>query len=147
VSVRVSVKVGPVASAIVVAWLANSRSIIHGIRAHRHEVSVVVDDDLLDLCDTLLAIWSDIAGKSDTFEWSAEMDSDQIRYMVDQWMAMASLTESDLDLMRCSWAPDWTAPFFDALLAAVIDGLERADKDAQDLARRLRSQPPGSAPL
>lgn len=62
-------------------------------------------------------------------------------------MTMASLTDIDLDLIGYSWAPDWMEPFFDALLAAVIDGLERADKDAQDLARRLRSQPPGSAPL
>jgi hypothetical protein len=45
---------------------------------------------------------------------------------------MASLTDIDLDLIGYSWAPDWMEPFFDALLAAVIDRLERADKEIFD---------------
>ena len=127
------------------AWLANSAKIVAGARQHQYELSVTIEEPLLDLVEAYLEFWMDAAEGQDVFRWEADVDSDHVTQIVDQWLILARLTEDDLALIDCSWAPPETQPFYNALLTGVIGSLD-ADPDTRPIARQLEVEPPGTPP-
>ena len=142
---RVRLAIGPVDGAIARTWLDNSSGIVAGARRHRYELSITIEEPLLDLVEAYLQFWRDAAEGTDVFDWDAEIDPDHVREIVEQWLQLAQLTDDDLATIHCHWAPPECEPFYDALLRGVIDALE-ADPDTRDLARQLEAEPPGTPP-
>ena len=142
---RVRFAIGPVDGAIARTWLVNSAGIVAGARRHRYELSIAVEEPLLDLVEAYLQFWLDDAEGVDVFHWDAEVDPDHVREIVEQWLLLARLTDEDLATIACRWAPPECQPFYDALLVGVIDALA-ADPDTRDLARQLEAEPPGTPP-
>lgn len=134
---RVLFSLGPAPSEMVSAWIANARRLLSGVRRHRAQLSIDVHDDLVDLCELLLDIWDSVARRSDTFTWSRETDVDQVFYLVHQWLEIGSLTDGELELMQCTWAPEWTRPFADALVAGATAALEGIGERGEQLKARL----------
>lgn len=138
VSVRIPFELGPVPCAMAEAWLANGRTLIAAVRDHRDDLSIEVNDDLLDLCEVILEIWTAHAARSgDEFWWSSETDTDQVIFLVRQWLEIGALTDDELARIGCTWAPEWTRPFSDALVAAATVALAAADAEGEALAARL----------
>jgi hypothetical protein len=142
---RVNFAIGPVDGAIARTWLDNSAGIVAGARRHRYELSITVEEPLLDLVEAYLKFWRDHARDADVFHWASDVDPDHVRELVEQWLLLARLTDQDLATINCHWAPPECQPFYDALLRGVIDALAAAP-DTRDLARRLEVEPPGTPP-
>jgi hypothetical protein len=138
-SERVWFSIGPVDLDVVEPWIANSRSLVDAVRAHRRDLSILADEMLLDLCESLLDIWSAHARASSTgvFEWSMEVAPAQVLYVVRQWLAIGSLTDDDLARLGVAWAPEWTRPFADALVAGAIAALRDSGSEGTDLLAQL----------
>jgi hypothetical protein len=141
---RLRFGIGPVPSDVTLGWIANSRTIIAGVRAHRSEVSIRVHDDLADLCETLLDVWEGIASRTDVFQWDMDVTAETIVHLIDQWLEFGALSDDELALIGCTWAPDWTRSFSDALLAGAAAALEELGPYGEALLERLRS---GEEPL
>lgn len=129
------VRIGPVDATIAREWLKNSREIVAGVRRYVYDVSVQCEPALLELVDTLLEMWEGAARGTTTFEWSMDVSQLPFRSVVDQWLKLGELTPDDLALIGCDWAPPWTRPMVDAVLAGVADAVRAFDDD--DLRRRL----------
>lgn len=140
---RVRFAIGAVDAALARAWLANSTGIVAAARRHRRALTVDLEDPLLDLCDAYLSLWQVAAEAGPTFAWEAEVDADHVRQLAEQWLQIADLTDDDLRLMGCHWAPEETHPFYERLLAGCVAALE-ADPSTVATAARLTDQPPGS---
>lgn len=133
----VTFHVGPVSSELAIAWMANSRALLAGVRAHQRELSIKVHDDLLDLCDVLLDVWQAHAAKSDVFDWSMSTDTEMVVQVVGQWLEIGSLSDADLARIECTWAPEWTRPFADALVVGASAALTEAGPRGEAHLRRL----------
>ena len=142
---RVRFAIGPVPGDAARIWLANSARIVAGARQHRYELSVTIEEPLLDLVEAYLEFWMDAAAGHDIFRWEADVDSEHVEELVEQWRLLALLTDEDLALIQCGWAPPETQPFYDALLAGVIGSLD-ADPETRPVARDLEVAPPGTPP-
>lgn len=133
--------VGPVDGRLARTWLANSRAIVDAVRLHPHQLSVLVEEPLLDLIDAALVVWLD-AAQGPTFEWESEVDAEHVVVLAEQWRTLASLTDDDLAVLGCHWAPPETLPVFDALVAAFADALRELPSTAP-LGDALEERPPG----
>jgi hypothetical protein len=133
----VTFHVGPVPSEMAIVWLANSRALVAGVRANERELSIKVHDELLDLCDTLLDVWQGHATKGDVFDWSMSTSTETVVQVVGQWLEIGSLTDDDLSRIGCTWAPEWTRPFADALVVGASAALAAAGPRGEPHLRRL----------
>ena len=142
---RVRFAIGPVPGDVARTWLANSARIVAGARQYQYQLSVTIEEPLLDLVEAYLGFWMDAATGQDVFLWEAEVNSDHVRQLVEQWLLLARLTDEDLAMIDCGWAPPETQPFYEALLAGTIASLD-ADPDTRPVARHLEIEPPGTPP-
>lgn len=109
---RVRFAIGPVDGAIARAWLENSAGIVAGARRHRYELSIAVEEPLLDLVEAYLQFWRDAAEGTDVFQWESDVDADHVGEIVEQWLLLARLTDHDLATIECHWAPPECQPFY-----------------------------------
>jgi hypothetical protein len=125
------------------AWLANSSSIVGAVRRRPDAVAFIVDGPLLDLCDAYLGFWIDDAEDAQSFDWTADVDVSHVAALARQWVKLAQLTDTELRELGVGWAPEWTAPFYEALLRATVAALE-SDGEGRALAAQLAERPPGT---
>ena len=142
---RVRFAIGPVPAAVARVWLDNSAGIVAGARRHQYELSITIEEPLLDLVEAYLLLWRDAAEEVDTFFWEADVDPDHVCEIVNQWLLLARLTDDDLRTIGCHWAPPEAQPCYDALLRGVITALDQ-DPETRDMARLLEAEPPGTPP-
>jgi len=131
--------IGPVSSELARPWIANGKKLIDAVRSHPAAVKVDVHEHMLDLCEVLLDVWAAHADQHATFHWSKDTDANQIVMVVRQWLAIGSLTDDELVSIGCTWAPDWTQPFSDAVVTGALDALRQAGPEGDALATRLRA--------
>ena len=136
----VTFHVGPVPSDLAVAWLANSRALVNGVRANQRDLSIKVHDELLDLCDMLLDVWQGHAARGTVFDWSMATNTETVIQVVGQWLEIGALSSDELDRIGCSWAPDWTRPFADALVVGASAALAAAGPRGEAHLRRLEGR-------
>jgi len=138
---RVPIEIGPVPTALVAPWIANSRAIVDGVRRHVSELSIEVRGELLDLCEALLDVMEGTAAKSGpTFHWTADVEAEPLGRVAWQWLEIGALTDAELELIGCSWAPAETRPVSDAVAWGVLRALELAGETGRPLAEELRSR-------
>jgi hypothetical protein len=134
----VTFHVGPVPSDMAIAWLSNSRALVAGVRTNQGDLSIKVHDELLDLCDMLLDAWQGAASKGDVFDWSMSTNTETVVQVVGQWLEIGSLSSDDLTQIGCTWAPEWTRPFADALVVGASAALAEAGPRGEVHLRRLQ---------
>lgn len=131
------VEVGPVPSDVARAWCANGRKLIEAVRGRPQDVSIEVRNDMLDLCDSLLAIWEGIAARQDPFVWTMAVPAAMLELVAKQWLDLGALTEEELAAIGVSWAPDWTAPMRDAVAQGVLRALPSLGDTGMSLVERI----------
>lgn len=136
---RIRFHIGPLPSAVALAWIDNSRRLLLGVRDAQIPLGIEVHEDLVDLCDSLLSVWEAHARRDDTFDWALEVDVVQLTGVVRQWLEIGRLTDDELDAIGCSWAPAAAQPFSVALEAGVLQALAAAGEAGEPLLRRLET--------
>jgi len=129
--------IGPVPAEMAQAWLANSRAIVQAVRHSSTPLHIAAHEDMLDLCELLLDIWSSHAAQHDTFHWSKATERNQLVMLVRQWLEIGELTDDELRALDCTWAPEWTQPFSEALVNGAVDALRQAGPEGEALVARL----------
>ena len=134
---RVRFHIGPLPSAVALAWIDNSRGLLLGVRDAPVPLGIAVHEDLVDLCDSLLSVWEAHARRDDTFDWTLDVDVAQLTGLARQWLEIGRLTDDELEAIGCRWAPPEAQPFSVALETGVVDALEAAGEAGEPLLRRL----------
>lgn len=124
-------------------WLENARGIVAAVRANRDQLPFVADGPLLDLVEVYLDIWAEVARDAEVFSWQATVEVENVEQVARQWQTIAALTDAQLAALGCAWAPEETAPFYEALLVGVTDALAQ-DARTRTYAEALRERPPGT---
>lgn len=135
---RVRFELGPLASDMASTWIENSRALLHAVRANAASLHIEVDDHAMEFCAAVLDVWSSAAERDPVFEWTIDTTPEQLLMLARQWLAIGELDDDELACIGCTWAPAWTRPFSDALVAGVLAALERVPDHASDLVDRLR---------
>ena len=138
VSERVPFHIGPLPSAVALAWIHNSRGLLEAVRHARVPLAIDVHEDLVDLCDSLLTVWEAHARRADTFDLLQDVDVVQLTGLVLQWLEIGRLTDDELAALGCTWAPPAAQPFSEALETGVLDSLDAAGEPGAALLGRLR---------
>ena len=128
---RVEFSLGPCASDVALAWIANARHLLKVVNDNRFTVSVEVHEDVVSFCDALLSTWESIAASRPTFEWSFTTSAELIEKVIEQWIQIGSLSADELEVLGVSWAPEWTKPMADAVGRAALAVLPQLSHDAR----------------
>jgi len=131
------VRVGPVPGVAARTWIANTETIIAAVASHPHVVDVPAD--VIELFESLLARWKEVAADAEDFLWVARAPAEDISRIVEQWAIIDAMSDDQLERLRVHWSPPEGQPFFEALTAGVLRALTRHD-ETQRLAERLAHQ-------
>jgi DNA-binding NarL/FixJ family response regulator len=127
----VEIKVGPVSTVAARAWIDNTSKILSAVQAHPEVIEGGIPDDVLELFQSFLASWSEVAVSTKEFRWAARADAGLVQRLVENWAAIDSLSDETLDRLGVHWSPPEGEPFFHALTAGVLAGLEGRDEMRQ----------------
>ena len=141
---RVLFEVGPVPAELAREWLENSRELVRAVAASPDSGGLRVSGAVLHLLDAYLSTWlAACDGGAATFRWSADITVDDVQVLAEHWTKLASLTDAQCEQLGWSWAPERTAPVYDAFVAAVVQALREHPATAP-YGDELESRPPGS---
>ena len=137
---ELEVKIGPVASEAARLWVANTTVIMAAIRSHPEivwpAIGGPVAPELLDLFDSLLKSWGEMAATTDTFLWVGRMRPDETRTLVEEWARLDAMGDDTIAALGCHWSGPEGEVFFHALTQGVVGALAKHDQTRQ-LAERL----------
>lgn len=140
---EVEFEVGPVDAEAARLWIAASQEIIRIVRTNRAALPFSVEVPPLDLADSYLTIWSEVAGHDEPFHWRSPMPLDAIRDIAELWRKITAMTDAELDALGAEWPPSQSDVFFEALLDGVVTALAD-DPSTSGLAVDLSERPPGT---
>jgi CheY-like chemotaxis protein len=140
----VDIRVGPVTSGAARAWVANTSEILAAIRAHPEVLDEPVPDDVLELFETFLVEWGEVAADTEVFRWAARADVARVQRLVEHWAAVDRMSDEQLAVLGVQWSPPEARPFFLALTAGVLEAVA-AREEMRQLADTLAGQWPNAA--
>ncbi|HYD09655.1 MAG TPA: hypothetical protein VEA78_06095 [Acidimicrobiales bacterium] len=117
-------------------WLRHWELVLARIAERRDQLTIRIVDEPFDRLRELLAEWAAVADSSATFWWRQMTADDELRPIVDQWLAVGDLTDADFAVLDAGWAPESTHPMRDA----VIVGVSAALVALGDVGAELRTQ-------
>ena len=135
----VEIRVGPVPAAAARAWVANTKTILDAVTAHPDVLGEPIPDDVVDLFESFLKRWEEVAGSTDEFRWAARAAPADVSRIVECWAAIDSMSDEQLAQLSVHWSPPEGEPFFRALTEGVLDALKRHD-ETRRLAAMLSDQ-------
>lgn len=134
----VEVRIGPVSSAAARSWVANTRQILAAVVANPRALDRPLDESAAGHFSRFLDLWEEIARTTDVFLWVGRAVPADVRLLVEEWARVDSLPEERLAELGCHWSGPTGRPFFEALIAGVMDALRKHEETAR-LAERLSS--------
>lgn len=135
----VEVTVGPVDGAAARVWIANTKQILRRLADHPEVMPEPVPDDVLELFCSFLDRWDEVAEGADEFRWVARAAPNDVERLVTWWGAIDEMDAAQLADLGVHWSPPAGEPFFRALIAGVLDAMNRHD-ETRRLAGRLTEQ-------
>ena len=133
------VRVGPVAADAARAWIANTRVLLAAVRRHPEVLDEPVRPEVLELFERFLESWWRVATVEDEFSWQARAVPEDVRSLLEQWASIDRMTDEQLAVLGCSWAPPEAQPFWAALTEGVLLALQE-QAATRDLAEALAEQ-------
>jgi len=135
----VQVDIGPVAAASATAWIDYARAVLEG---YGFDGDQPVDDQLGGEIVTsfrkYLDEWARIAERGGEFKWTAEIDLEEVEYMVHAFYRVASLATAAAEARRKRLMPAEAEAFYASLVHGLLAALEAAGAPAADFAAELR---------
>ena len=133
---HVVIEIEAVPAAIAQAWTDHCRQLVAAVRGAR-SLSITIDEDMLELLDSILSLWQSVAGRGDEFRWRFSTSPEQVVRITEQWLQIGSLTDEDLRAIGMTWAPPSTRPMSDAVTTAVLAACRVAGDEGAHLLARL----------
>lgn len=136
-SQTVQVAVGPVDADVALVWIRHWQHVLEAIAVHADELSIQVKPPDLQRVRALLGEWAATAASSTTFWWRQVTTDDELRPVVDQWLAIGDLTADDHEQLGTTWAPEDTRPMREAVIAGVSAALVALGEQGRDLRNQI----------
>lgn len=136
-------QVGPIASSSVLAWVDYAREAIDDIVSDPFETPF--DPAVLDAFRSYLDTWEREARRGDEFSWEQDIPAEVAEYQVHAFHQMVSRLAMAAELRGEALQPQEAEPFYQALVAGVIDALLVEGDAAAEYGVHLRSFWPGFA--
>jgi CheY-like chemotaxis protein len=145
-------QLGPIPSANVLAWVTNARQVLDGVERAGAALPVELPTAVAAAFRGYLDAWEGVARAGDPFSWSAEVDVEEVRHLIVYLFGVLTLDDETWDRHGLPWAPPEAEPFYDALVAAVTEGLAEADAEVGPMLEaswpeeltRTRAEPDGA---
>ena len=144
------IEIGPVAAGAARAWTEHLLGNLEVVHARRGELPFQFPIEAANAFSALLTQWHAAAvdaGAGD-FRWSADMDTDEVRWLLRYWANLDSLPPDLVARLGIEWSPPEARPFFDALVTAVVSAFsaEGLVDPFADLLAQQTPTPPSTRP-
>jgi len=139
-AVHMEVRVGPVASASVVAWVRYARRVLD-----RPDDGVVptVDPATVDEFRGYLDTWEAHAVGGDPFLWIGEVEPERLEFLAHGFARIVEHLVHLADHRGVADAPADGDEFYQALVFSIIDALDRHGASTHEFSEQLRDRWPG----
>lgn len=135
------VRVGPVSSGSVTLWVAYARTVLGQatVRPGEH----AVPDELIEGFEAFLDEWDRAADGGAEVVWEHELDPEQVRYLAHAFHRIAVGLAAEAERRGFPIAPPEGDEFYQCLVLALLDALERDSEPMREFAVELRTTWPG----
>src|SRR5262245_40120526 len=107
-------RLGPYPSEIVTTWCLFARKMLEEVT---HEPGAVhLDAGVRQTFESFLDEWEDVAGRSDVFEWSADIPADLLWFLVEAWLPIANYLATSAEARGYALMPAECEPFYRGLI-------------------------------
>src|SRR4051794_17526809 len=136
------VEVGPVPSGSVTIWVAYARTVLAQALAHLGSDAPLAEG-AIEAFESFLDVWEDVAAQREVFHWSADVDAERVEYLTHVWFRLAARLAGEAEQRGYPLAPPEGEPFYQALVAAILDALAYEGRSLAEFSEQLREDWPG----
>jgi hypothetical protein len=135
----VQVDIGPVAAASATAWIDYARAVLEGYGFDdKAPVDNQIGFEVVKSFRNYLDQWAQVAKRGGEFKWTAEIDLEEVEYLVHAFYRVASLATSAAEARGKRLMPPEGEAFYESLVHGLLDALESAGTPAAEFAEELR---------
>src|SRR3954452_13886032 len=135
----VQVDIGPVAAESAQAWIDYARAVLEGYGFDdERPVDNQIGSEVVDSFRRYLDQWARIAKRGGDFKWSAEIDFEQVVYLVHAFHRVAGSATAAATARGSRLMPAAGEAFYASLVHGLLDALEAAGTPAAEFAEELR---------
>lgn len=127
----------------VLAWTKYARWVVEDVRDAAEDFHLLVPADALDAFERYLDEWDATARARDPFRWSADVAPETVEYLVHAWFVLATRLAARAEQRGVSLAPPEGEPFYQAVVAAMLDALGAEGRAQAQFSDHLRGFWPG----
>lgn len=131
---RVALRIGPARSDVAKDWVLNRRQLVD---AARRSPTVAAKGEVLDLLEFFLDLWLVEASRSDTFDWSYDVQREVLLLVARYWLDLGELTTEERAAMGVPSPPPHADAFTDVVVRGMAAALRDAGPEGQSLLDRL----------
>ena len=139
----VQVNIGPVPAASATVWIDYARAVLEGYGLGDQPVDDEIGVEVVRSFRSYLDQWARIAKQGGEFKWSADVDLEEVEYLVHAFYRLAGKATAAAEERGRKLMPPEGADFYNALVIGVLGALEAAGTPAAEFAEELRQFWPG----
>jgi hypothetical protein len=140
----VQIGIGPVAASSATAWIDYAGAVLEGYGLDDDEpVDKHVGSEVVAAFRKYLDQWARVAKRGGEFKWSAEVDLEEVEYLVHAFYRIATRANAAAEARGQFYMPPEGEEFYMSLVHGVLDALESAGTPAAEFAEELRQFWPG----
>jgi hypothetical protein len=130
----ITLRVGPAPSDVARAWIDNRTQLIAAAKRHP---GFAHHSDVLELLDTHLVVWRQMATTSDIFDYRYDFRPDVLLLIGRYWFDLGQLTLEEREAMGAPLASDEVEAFTKVVVSGMVSALQQAGPEGVDLVKRL----------
>ena len=131
--------IGPVAAASATAWIDYARAVLEGYGLDDEQpVDGHVGSEVVTSFRDYLDEWARVAKRGGEFKWSAEVELEEVEYLVHAFYRVVGLATAAAEARRKRLMPPEGEAFYESLVHGLLDALESAGTPAAEFAEELR---------
>ena len=139
----VQVDIGPIPASSAKAWIDYARAVLEGYGLGDEPLDDQVGVEVIASFRNYLDQWARVAKRGGEFKWTAEVDLEEVEYLVHAFYRVASRAADAAEQRGSRLMPPEGQAFYAALVLGVLDALESAGTPAAEFAGELRQFWPG----
>lgn len=137
------IRVGPVSAGSVRLWVAYARTVLGQVLTGTGTRPATLSPDVVEAFETFLDTWDDLAASGEEFVWEADVDTERVEHLAHVWFTVAAGLADQAERRGFPMAPTEGEEFYQALVAALLDGLAHEGRSLQEFAEQLKDAWPG----
>jgi hypothetical protein len=135
---RVQVDIGPVEAASAAAFIDYARAVLEGYGLEEEPIDDQIGVEVAKRFRGYLDEWARVASRGGEFKWTAEIDLEQVEYLVHAFYRVARRATDAAHVRGHRLMPIEADAFYESLVQGLLHALEAAGTPAAEFAEELR---------